>query len=318
MTVSAYLLRRVAQLPVVILVITVVVFALMRLTPGDPVIIMLGVYASPEALEAARQEFNLDKPLPAQYLLWIGRVIRGDLGISIRTREAVTRIIADRFPTSLTLAAAAVLVSLATAIPLGVLAAYRRNTWIDHASMVAAMAGLSMPNFALALLLIYVFALRLGWVPVTGIGLVLVWENPLRAIAPYVLPVVALAVAQMAVMARLMRSSMLEVLSQEYIRVARSKGLREPLVLIHHALRNALIPIITVVAIQFAYLVGSTITIEFIFAIPGLGSVLINAVLNRDFPVIQGFTLFMACFFILSNLAADLVYLRTDPRIRYT
>ena len=318
MTVSAYLLRRVAQLPVVILVITVVVFALMRLTPGDPVIIMLGVYASPEALEAARQEFNLDKPLPAQYLLWIGRVIRGDLGISIRTREAVTRIIADRFPTSLTLAAAAVLVSLATAIPLGVLAAYRRNTWIDHASMVAAMAGLSMPNFALALLLIYVFALRLGWVPVTGIGLVSVWENPLRAIAPYVLPVVALAVAQMAVMARLMRSSMLEVLSQEYIRVARSKGLREPLVLIHHALRNALIPIITVVAIQFAYLVGSTITIEFIFAIPGLGSVLINAVLNRDFPVIQGFTLFMACFFILSNLAADLVYLQADPRIKYT
>ena len=318
MTVSAYLLRRLAQLPVVILVITVVVFALMRLTPGDPVIIMLGVYASPEALETARQEFNLDKPLPAQYLLWIGRVIRGDLGISIRTREAVTRMIADRFPTSLTLAAAAVLVSLVVAIPLGILAAYRRNTWIDNASMVAAMAGLSMPNFALALLLIYVFALRLGWVPITGIGLVSVWENPLRAIPPYILPVVALAVAQMAVMARLMRASMLEVLSQEYIRVARSKGLREPLVLIHHALRNALIPIITVVAIQFAYLVGSTITIEFIFAIPGLGSVLINAVLNRDFPVIQGFTLFMACFFILSNLAADLVYLRTDPRIRYT
>jgi len=318
MTVSAYLLRRLAQLPVVILVITVVVFALMRLTPGDPVIIMLGVYASPEALETARQEFNLDKPLPAQYLLWIGRVIRGDLGISIRTREAVTRMIADRFPTSLTLAAAAVLVSLVVAIPLGILAAYRRNTWIDNASMVAAMAGLSMPNFALALLLIYVFALRLGWVPITGIGLVSVWENPLRAIPPYILPVVALAVAQMAVMARLMRASMLEVLSQEYIRVARSKGLREPLVLIHHALRNALIPIITVVAIQFAYLVGSTITIEFIFAIPGLGSVLINAVLNRDFPVIQGFTLFMACFFILSNLAADLVYLQADPRIKYT
>ena len=318
MTVSAYLLRRLAQLPVVILVITVVVFALMRLTPGDPVIIMLGVYASPEALETARQEFNLDKSLPAQYLLWIGRVIRGDLGISIRTREAVTRMIADRFPTSLTLAAAAVLVSLVVAIPLGILAAYRRNTWIDNASMVAAMAGLSMPNFALALLLIYVFALRLGWVPITGIGLVSVWENPLRAIPPYILPVVALAVAQMAVMARLMRASMLEVLSQEYIRVARSKGLREPLVLIHHALRNALIPIITVVAIQFAYLVGSTITIEFIFAIPGLGSVLINAVLNRDFPVIQGFTLFMACFFILSNLAADLVYLQADPRIKYT
>jgi len=318
MTVSAYLLRRVAQLPLVILVITVVVFALMRVTPGDPVVIMLGVYASPEALEAARQEFNLDKPLPAQYVLWIGRVVRGDLGISIRTREAVTRTIADRFPTSLTLAAAAILVSLAVAIPLGVIAAYRRNTWIDQASMVSAMAGLSMPNFALALLLIYVFALRLGWVPVTGIGLVSVWENPLRAIPPYVLPVVALAVAQTAVMARLMRSSMLEVLSQEYIRVARSKGLREHLVLIHHALRNALIPIITVVAIQFAYLVGSTITIEFIFAIPGLGSVLINAVLNRDFPVIQGFTLFMALFFILSNLAADLVYLLADPRIRYT
>ncbi len=318
MTVSAYLLRRTVQLPVVILVITVVVFALMRVTPGDPVLIMLGVYASPEALAAMREEFNLNKPLPVQYILWMGQIVKGNLGISIRTREPVTRMIADRFPTSLTLAAAAVLLSVVIALPLGILAAYRRNTWVDYSSMVGAMAGLSMPNFALALLLIYIFALRLGWVPVTGIGLVALREDPWRAIAPYILPVVALGVAQTAVLARLLRSSMLEVLSQEYIRVARSKGVREHLVLVHHALRNALIPVITIVAIQFAYLVGSTITIEFIFAIPGLGSVLVSAVVNRDFPVIQGFTLFMALFFILSNLTADLIYLLADPRIRYT
>lgn len=318
MRVRQYIVRRLAQLPIVIVVITIVVFALMRVTPGDPVLIMLGVYASPEAIEAMRQEFNLDKSLPLQYALWLGQVARGNLGISIRTREPVTKIIADRFPTSLGLAAAAVVVSLMVALPLGVLAAYRRNSWVDHASMVGAMAGLSMPNFALALLLIYVFALRLGWVPITGIGLVTVWEDPRAAIAPYVLPVVALAAAQTALLARLVRASVLDVLSQEYVRVARSKGLREPAVLLRHALRNALIPVVTVVAIQFAYLVGSTITIEFIFAIPGLGSVLINAVVNRDFPVIQGFTLFMGAFFIVSNLTADLVYLVADPRIRYT
>lgn len=317
MTVSVYLLRRVMQLPIVILVITVVVFALMRVTPGDPVLIMLGVYASPEAMAAMREEFNLDKPLPVQYLRWVGRIARGDLGISIRTREPVTRMIADRFPTSLTLATAAILLAVVVAGPLGIVAAYKRNTWVDHVSMVGAMAGLSIPNFALALLLIYIFAVWLGWVPITGIGLISVREGPWRAIAPYILPVAALGVAQMAVLARLLRASMLEILSQEYIQVARSKGLQEHLVLIRHALRNALIPIITIIAIQFAYLVGSTITIEFIFAIPGLGSVLINAVLNRDFPVVQGFTLFMALFFILSNLAADLIYLAVDPRIRY-
>jgi peptide/nickel transport system permease protein len=316
-TVSAYLLRRARQLPLVVFVITVVVFGLVRVTPGDPVLIMLGVYASPEAVAAMREEFNLDRSLPVQYLLWLGRVARGDLGISIRTREPVTQMIIARFPTSLTLASAAILLAVLIAAPLGILAAYRRNSWLDHLSMVGAMAGLSMPNFALALLLIYVFAVRLGWVPITGIGLVSVREAPWRAISPYILPVVALGVAQTAVLARLLRSSMLEVLSQEYIRVARSKGLGEHVVLVRHALRNALIPVITVIAIQFAYLVGSTITIEFIFAIPGLGSVLINAVVNRDFPVVQGFTLFMAVFFILSNLVADLAYLVVDPRIRY-
>lgn len=314
--VTAYVMRRVAQIPVVVLVITIVIFSLMHVTPGDPIEIMLGSYATPEAVSALRARYDLDKPLVNQYFLWLGRLVRGDMGESIRTTEPVVNIIADRFPISLNLALAATLLSLAIAIPAGVISAVRHNSWLDYLSMTVSVAGMSIPNFALGLVLILFFSIGLGWFPVTGIGTSRGEGNLWETIAPYVLPVLALSAAQTAVLARQLRASMLDVLGQDFIRTAHAKGLRHRYILLTHALKNALIPVITLIAIQFSRMVGITITIEYVFAIPGMGTALIQAVIMRDFPVIQGFTLFMALFFIVANLAADVIYTVVDPRIR--
>ncbi len=313
-----YLLRRLAQVPFVLIVVTLSVFALIHVTPGDPIQIMLGMETSPEAVAALQQRYHFDRPLPEQYLLWVSRAIRGDLGESIRQRQPVTQMIAQRFPISLRLAAASMVFALLISLPAGILSAVRRNTWIDYVLTGVSVGGLSIPNFTLALLLIYAFAMKLDWFPITGIGSVTraggsMWS----ALAPFVLPAVALGAQQTAILARLLRASMLDVLTQDYIRTAYAKGLSSWSVVVMHALKNALIPVVTVTAIQFGYLVGITITIEFIFAIPGMGSALLDAVINRDFPVIQGCTLFMAMFFILANLVADLVYTLFDPRISY-
>ena len=317
MSLTTYLLNRLLQLPLVLLFVTLILFSLMHVTPGDPVAIMLGVYATPESEAALKADFNLDLPLVQQYVLWVGKIFQGDLGYSIRTREEVTQIIAQRFPISVSLAAAASVVSLLVAIPAGIIAAHRRNTAWDYGLMGFTMLGLSVPNFALALLLILGFAMKLGWVPISGIGFYSFADDPVRAFTPFILPTVALSVPIIAEMARLVRASMLEVLDQDYIRVARAKGVSEGAILRSHALKNALIPIITISAINFAYLVGTTITIEYIFAIPGVGSSLIQSVINRDFPVIQGLTLIIALFFIVSNIAADLLYALADPRVVY-
>ena len=289
----------------------------MHVAPGDPIELMLGQYATPPAVAALRERYQLDRPLPEQYLLWLGRAIRGDLGSSIRQSLPVTEMIAQRFPISLQLASAAMLFALLISIPTGILSAVRRNSWVDYLLTGISIGGLSIPNFALALLLIYAFSVKLGWFPITGIGTSggdgTLWGK----LGPFVLPAVALGAHQMAVLSRLLRSSMLDVLNQDYIRTANAKGLAFWSVIVGHAVRNALIPIVTVIAIQFGYLVGITITIEFIFAIPGMGSALLEAVIMRDFPVIQGFTLFMAVFFVLANLVADLLYTVIDPRITY-
>ncbi len=313
---GSYLLRRLAQVPLVLVVVSLSVFALIHVTPGDPIQIMLGMETSPEAVAALRQRYLFDRPLAEQYLVWVAKAARGDLGESIRQHQPVAQMIAQRFPISLRLAAAAMLLALAVAIPAGILSAVRRNSWLDHALTGLSVGGLAIPNFTLALLLIYAFAVKLHWFPITGIGSAAggtLWGG----LGPFVLPAAALGAQQMAILTRLLRASLLEVLTQDYIRTAYAKGLPSRLVVLVHALRNALIPVITVVAIQFGYLVGITITIEFIFAIPGMGSALLDAVINRDLPVIQGFTLFMAAFFILANLAADLVYTLLDPRISY-
>ena len=317
MTVTAYLLRRLAQLPLSLFFISILIFSLMHIAPGDPVQILADAYTSPRAIEALRREFQLDRPLHEQYFLWLSRLLRGDLGRSIRTREPVTKMFFDHLAVSLSLTTLAMAFALAIGIPVGVISAFKHNTLLDYASMLLAMGGLAIPNFALALMLILVVALRLDLLPISGIGLVSFWREPWPATAPFILPVVALGASQTAIIARLLRSCMLEVLAENYITTATAKGLTAYVVLTRHALKNAIIPVITIVAINYVFLLGSTITIERVFAIPGVGSVIIQAVHARDFPVIQGCTLFIGLFYVVANLATDVIYAYIDPRIRY-
>lgn len=315
---GSYILRRLAQVPFVLVVVTLIIFALIHVTPGDPIQIMLGMDTSPESVDALRKQYNFDKPLPEQYLLWVLGAVRGDLGNSVRQHQPVTKMIADRFPVSFQLALAAMLFALLISVPSGIISAIRHNSWVDYLLTGISIGGLSIPNFALALLLIYAFAVKLGWVPITGVGATKPGQDLWQTILPFILPAIALGTQQTAILARLLRSSMLDVLNQDYLRTAYAKGLSERVVILRHALKNAMIPVVTMIAIQFGYMIGITITIEFIFAIPGMGSALLEAVIARDFPVTQGFTLFMAIFFILANLAADVLYSLLDPRIRYT
>lgn len=318
MNTSGYLLRRLAQVPLVLFVVTLTIFGLLRITPGDPVQIMLGMETSPQAVAALRAEFNLDEPAVTQYGLWLWGAVQGDLGESIRLRQPVMDIVADRFPVSLKLALAAMALAVVIAIPAGIVSAIWRNTWIDYVFTGASIAGISIPNFVLALLLIFFFSMTLGWFPITGIGSqVLAGGSSWSAIAPFVLPTVALAAAEIGVLTRFMRASMIDVLGRSFIRTAEAKGLPPAWIIVVHAVRNALIPVITVGAIQLGYLIGIQITIEYIFAIPGMGSALLTAVVERDFPVVQGLTLVTAIFFIFANIVADALYATLDPRIRY-
>jgi peptide/nickel transport system permease protein len=310
-----YALKRLGQIPIVLLVVTVTIFVIVRATPGDPVQIMLGMQTSPDAVDALRREFHFDQPLYKQYLIWLGDVLQGDLGRSVRLNQSVGSLLAERFPVSFRLALAAMLFAIMISIPLGILSALRRNSWVDYLCTGVTLVGFSIPNFALALVLIFVLSVKMELLPITGIGATsdTLWGS----IAPYILPSLALGMLQVAVLTRLLRSSMIDVLSQDYIRTARAKGLLPRTVLLVHALKNALIPFITMVAIQFGYLIGIQVTIEYTFAIPGMGSAILNAVVNRDFPVIQGFTLVIATFFLLTNILADILYSALDPRIRY-
>ena len=314
----SYLGRRLIQVPLVLLVVSLMTFLITRATSGDPVQIMLGMQTSPEAVAAMRAEFNLDKSLPAQYGLWLVKVATGDLGRSMRLNDPVTTLIAERLPISLQLAAAGMLFALLVSIPLGVFAALRRNTWIDYLCTGYTVTGFAIPNFGLALILIYVFSIKLDWLPVTGIGSSEAENGGLwRHYSPFISPAVALGTLQTAMLTRLLRSSMIDVLSQDYIRTARAKGLMPWTIVVVHGLKNAMIPFITMAAVQFGYMIGVQVTIEYIFAVPGMGSAVLNAVVNRDFPVIQGFTLVISIFFLLTNIAADMLYALFDPRIRY-
>jgi peptide/nickel transport system permease protein len=313
-----YLGRRLIQVPLVLIVVSLMTFLITRATPGDPVQIMLGLQTSKEAADAMRAEFNLDRSLPVQYGLWMAKVVRGDLGRSIRLNDPITALLAERFPVSLQLATAGMLFALLVSIPLGVLAALRRNTWIDYFCTGYTVAGFAIPNFGLALLLIWLFSIKLDWLPITGIGSSEAaaggWWSYFK---PYIIPAIALGTLQTAILTRLLRSSMIDVLSQDYMRTARAKGLMPATVVVVHALKNAMIPFVTMAAVQFGYMIGIQVTIEYIFAVPGMGSAVLNAVVNRDFPVIQGFTLVIALFFLFANILADVLYAFLDPRIRY-
>lgn len=310
-----YLLRRAGAVVPILGVVSVVVFSLIHLTPGDPVRIMLREEADPATVATLRRQLGLDRPLPLQYLTWLGRAVRGELGRSIRTNQPVMDAIRQRAPVTLSLAMAALLVALAIGLPAGILAALRRNSVVDVAATLVAISGVSLPSFWLAVLLILVFSLTLGWLPPLG------WVSPSRDLGAWVrslvLPSVTLGVAIAAVLMRMTRASLLEVLELEYVRTARAKGLPERRIVLGHALRNALIPVVTVVGLQAGALLGGAVITETIFALPGVGRLLVDAIFQRDFPIVQGVVLLLAVNFLVVNLLVDLTYAWLDPRIRY-
>lgn len=310
-----FLLRRVFSSIVVVIGVATVVFALMHAIPGDPVSALLGTDATPQAREAMRRDLGLDQSILSQYLNWWGNVFQGDLGQSIMVKQPVSSLIVERAPVTLPLALLAFVIAVAIALPAGVLAAIKRNTWIDGVVSVVAFTGMAIPDFWLGVLLILGFSLYLDWLPPGGYVSLL--DSPLQSIQHFVLPSAALGFAFAASLTRMVRSSMLEVLNRDYIRTARAKGQQEKRVLFSHALRNSLIPAVTIMGVQLGTLLGGTLIIEQVFAMPGLGRLAIQAVLDRDFPLVQGCVLVIATAFVLANLLTDIVYVALDPRIRY-
>jgi len=315
---GGYILKRLVLALPVLFGITIVVFLLVRLIPGDVIDTMLGTEASlrPEVREQLRKTLGLDRPIYEQYATWIADILRGDLGRSLRTGQPIVDNLSGKLPITLELACLSIVMSLIVAIPLGVLSAIKRNSAIDFFARLLGTAGLSLPNFWLATMLILIASRYFNW----GAALIYVspFEDPVENLKQMFLPSLALALGLMAVVMRMTRSSMLEVLSQDYIRTARAKGVRESWVVYRHALHNALMPIITVVGIQTGQLLGGAVIIEQIFGLPGLGWFLLNAIYQRDYPSVQAGVLILATIFVLTNLIVDLLYAVLDPRIKYT
>ncbi len=309
----AYTIRRLALTIPVMFVVATAVFLLLHLTPGDPVGVILGSDATEQQKTELRHKLNLDQPWYEQLVHWYGNTARGDLGTSIFLNKPVGRAIIDRIQPTLLLTLCASAVAIGVGLPAGIFAARRRGTWLDFGSMLVAMVGVSMPTFLLGLNLIFLFAVTLNWLPVAG-------YRPLSdglwpALRYLILPAITLGAAQGALLARMTRSMMLDVLNQDYVRTARAKGLREGNVVLRHALRNALIPLITVIGLTFAILMGGAVVTEQVFNIPGVGRLLIQAVTRRDYPLVQGVVLFIAMIYVLINLLVDLLYAVLDPRV---
>jgi peptide/nickel transport system permease protein len=305
-----FILRRVAFLVPVWIGISLVAFVLANLTPGDPARLALqreiGGQPTAEQVAEARERLGLDNPAPVRYVRWVADAVTGDLGTSYRTGTPVLASLADRFPTTLQIAGMGLALSISIAIPVGVLAAVYRQSPIDHASRVLALVGASMPSYWVAYLLILFFSVRLGWLPVAGSS---TWKHAL-------LPAVTLGIGGSASLMRLVRSEMLETLGQDYVRTARSKGLNPRIVVVRHALRNALIPTTTVIGMRFAGMLGGAVIVETIFSWPGIGKLIVDAIFDRDYPMIQGFVVFMGTAFLLINLIVDIGYGLIDPRVR--
>jgi peptide/nickel transport system permease protein len=313
--VTLYIIRRTLAALLVILAVATLVFFMLRIVPGDPLGAMLAE-VDPTAAEELRRKLGLDQPVYVQYVLWLGRLLQGDLGNSIYgSNVAVSQIIAEAIPRTLSLTALSALVALSIALPAGIISALRKNTWLDHSFTLTAFLGLSMPDFWVGILLIIVFAVHLNWLP--AIGYQSLNEGFWPWLSHLILPAIATGTTFSAIIARMTRSALLEVLNTEYIKVARAKGLHPNAVVFRHALRNALIPVVTVMGIAFALLMSGTVIVENVFAIKGLGRVLIQSILNRDYPVVQGAILLVSTIFVFSNLLVDLLYTIIDPRIRY-
>jgi peptide/nickel transport system permease protein len=286
-----------------------IVFALMFIVPGDPARLLMGQHGDERTLATIRQELGLDKPVYVQYARFIGRLAKGDFGMSYRQKRPVAEIIRERFPATAKLAVASIILAVTIGITAGILAAVFRNTILDWLVMIISLSGISMPVFWLGMMLILLFASGLGWLPVGGYGR----SGDLRHI---ILPAVSLAAISVGYIARMMRSSMLEVIGKDYIRTARAKGLSKRVVVLRHALRNAFIPVITIIGINFASLLGGAVATETVFAWPGLGRATVDAIRVRDLPVVEGCVMFLALIFVIANLLVDLSYAWLDPRIR--
>jgi peptide/nickel transport system permease protein len=310
-----YLLRRVLATIPVMAIVALFVFSLLYLAPGDPAAVIAGDQASPEDVEKIRKSLGLDRPFLVRFTEWSLQVLSGDLGISMFTGLPVTELIRQRIEPTLSLMVVTLFLAIGVAVPAGVVAAWKAGTWIDRTVMAFAVLGFSVPVFIIGYLLAYIFALQLDWLPVQG------YTPIARGFWPWlenlILPSIALGFVFMALIARITRATMLEVLSQDYVRTARSKGVGEGSILFVHALKNAAVPIVTVIGIGVALLIGGAVVTESVFAIPGLGRLTIDAIVRRDYPLIQGIVLMFSFTYVLVNLAVDLIYTVLDPRIRY-
>ena len=312
---TRYVATRIAGMVVVMLIVAVLVFSITRFAPGDPAAVMLGEQATAADIAQLRASYGLDKPVPVQFFYWLSELARGNLGQSIFLQRPVTQALAERAEPTFFLTLFSIVVAMLIGVPCGVAAAVWRGKLVDQAFSGFAMLGASIPSFWLGLILMQIFAVRLGWFPVAGYG------DPGVPITDrlhhLILPAIVLGIVNSALILRFTRASMLDVLGEDHIRTARAKGVSESRVVLHHALRNALIPVITVVGLTFALLVGGAIVTETVFGLPGIGNLVVSAVLRRDYPVIQGALLVIAGLYVLINLLIDLLYLAIDPRVKY-
>ena len=330
-----YILKRLGLLVIVLIGVSIITFSLVRLAPGDPAVHLAGEHASPQVLENIREKYHLNDPIYVQYFYWLRMALQGDLGRSIESRDLVINEILERLPMTLELTLFAIVIASIIGILAGVISAVKQYSIADYGVMIGALFGVSMPVFWLGLMLIYIFSLQLGLTPVAGrltTGIVLEritgmyvldsiltlnWPAFVDSLKHLILPGFALATIPMATVARMTRSSMLEVLRQDFIRTERAKGLSERSVIYKHAVKNALIPIVTVIGMELGMLMGGAVLTETIFTLPGLGKYIADAILAYDYPVVQGFTLFFATLFVVVNLITDIIYVYIDPRIKY-
>ncbi len=310
----AFLVRRIATIIPTLIFVSMLIFGLQQLLPGDPAVVLAGEDRDPNVVAYLRQKMHLDEPLPMRYLYWISGVLHGDLGESLRMQKPVLELILEKLPVTLELASFAFIIAVAIGVPAGIVSAVRRNTALDYAANAVALWGLSTPNFWLGIMLILLFSVTLGWLPASGF--VSPFEDLKANLAALIMPAFVLGNAIAAVLMRHTRSAMLQVLSSDYVRTARAKGLSERSVVLTHALRNALIPVITLGALELGTLLSGAVLTEQVFTIPGFGKLIVDAVFNRDYAVVQGVVLFTATAYILLNFAADILYVVVNPQIR--
>ena len=311
---GGFLQRRIAQIVPTIILVSMLVFGLQQLMPGDPALVLAGEQPDPQMVAQIRKELWLDRPVPVQYVHWIGNVLQGNLGRSWRIQEPVAQLVAQKLPVTAQLACMAFVIAVLIGVPTGVLSAVKKNSVWDYAANAIGLAGLSTPNFWLGIMLILLVSVQLGWLPPSGY--VPLTEDWRQSLATTIMPAFVLGNAIAAVLMRHTRSAMLTAMSQDYVRTARAKGLREWMVVIRHALRNALVPVVTLGALELGGLLSGAVLTEQVFSIPGFGKLIVDAVFNRDYPVVQGVVLVTAAIYILLNLLADVLYVLINPRMR--